>query len=84
MIPKLLTIEEVAEVTRTPLSSVRSWVYSGRLTTIKPGRHRLVMEEALRQFLGVDDVQSASDSAAPAAIVPSLSAARRRQPKVAP
>lgn len=54
MIPKLLTIEEVADIARAPVSSVRCWAYTGRLITVKVGRRRLVREKDLVSFIAQD------------------------------
>jgi excisionase family DNA binding protein len=53
-IPKLLTVEEVAEVTRAPVSSVRSWIYCGKLRGRKVGKRMLVAETDLAVFVGED------------------------------
>lgn len=52
-IPKLYTIDEVGEVAHAP-GSVLFWIYSGKLASVKVGRRRLVAEDALRRFLGLD------------------------------
>lgn len=52
LLPRLYTLQEVAEYTRAPLSTVRSWVYDRRLPTVKLGRHRLVREPDLARFVG--------------------------------
>jgi excisionase family DNA binding protein len=54
-IPRLLTVEQIAAATSSPVSSVRSWIYSGRLRSLKVGRRRLVAEPALEAFLGLTD-----------------------------
>ena len=46
-----LYLEEVAEMLRCPLSSLRMWVASGRLATIKPGQRRMVCPKDLEAFL---------------------------------
>lgn len=53
-VPLLLTIAQIAQLTHAPLGSVRSWIYSGRLASVKAGRRRLVAEAALLAFLGLD------------------------------
>jgi excisionase family DNA binding protein len=50
--PGYLTLPEVAERCRAPLSSVRSWIYSGRLAARKVGRRVLVAEGDLARFMG--------------------------------
>ncbi len=53
-LPRLLSLAEVARATHAPVSSVRYWVYSGRLRSVKAGRRRLVAEDDLTRFLGLD------------------------------
>jgi len=49
-----LLLSEVAEITRTSIDSVRGWLRSGRLPSVKPGRRRLVRREELERFLARD------------------------------
>jgi len=49
--PKLLTVETIAELTHTPVSSVRWWLDCGKLRYYKPGRRRLVAESDLWAFV---------------------------------
>jgi len=46
-----LYIEEVARECRTGVSSVRAWISSGRLRSIRPGRRLLVAQHDLDAFL---------------------------------
>jgi excisionase family DNA binding protein len=46
-----LLLEEVAEETRTPLSTVRHWIATGKLASVRPGRRRLVRRIDLEAFL---------------------------------
>lgn len=46
-----LILEEVAELTRAKLETVRTWVKLGRLSSIRPGRRRLVRRQDLEAFL---------------------------------
>jgi excisionase family DNA binding protein len=48
---EFLLLEEVARECRASVSSVRYWIASGRLHSIRPGRRRLVSREALDRFL---------------------------------
>jgi excisionase family DNA binding protein len=60
----LLLLEEVAAEVRAPLSSVRFWVATGKLRSLRPGRRRLVRRLDLDFFLhgpGVSGPSSASD-----------------------
>jgi len=50
--PKLyLLLNEIAEETRTPLSTVRHWIATGKLPSVRPGRRRLVRRVDLDAFL---------------------------------
>jgi excisionase family DNA binding protein len=49
--PGYLTLPEVAEQARAPLSSVRGWVYGGKLRARKVGRRVLVAEGDLARFM---------------------------------
>jgi excisionase family DNA binding protein len=53
---QLLRLERVAELTSTPLATVRYWVQAGKLPAYKPGRHQLVKEEDLTAFLDASKV----------------------------
>jgi len=44
----------IAEIAHVPRGTVRDWVLSGRLRSVKPGRHRLVHAADLDAFLAVD------------------------------
>jgi len=44
-------LDEVARRCRAPLSSVRHWVRTGKLASIRPGRRRLVARSELERFL---------------------------------
>jgi excisionase family DNA binding protein len=46
-----LLLEEIAEETRTPLSTVRHWIATGKLPSVRPGRRRLVRRVDLDAFL---------------------------------
>jgi excisionase family DNA binding protein len=47
----LLILEEVAELTRAKLETVRFWIKQGRLRSLRPGRRRLVRRQDLEAFL---------------------------------
>ncbi|MET0794629.1 MAG: excisionase family DNA-binding protein [Polyangiaceae bacterium] len=55
-----LLLHEIAEETRTPLSTVRHWIATGKLPSVRPGRRRLVRRADLDAFL----VRPANDRAA--------------------
>jgi excisionase family DNA binding protein len=46
-----LLVPEVMAITRSPKGTVRHWLRTGRLPSIKPGRHRLIRREDLERFL---------------------------------
>lgn len=48
---ELLQLEEVAKLARVSVSSVRHWIKTGRLASIRPGRRRLVWRDELTRFL---------------------------------
>lgn len=50
---QLLLINEVAKIARVSPASVRWWIQSGRLKSVKPGRHRLIRRQDLADFLHV-------------------------------
>jgi excisionase family DNA binding protein len=51
MASDLLFLEEVAEITRVPVSCVRFWIRTGKLPSLKPGRRVLVRRTILDKFL---------------------------------
>ena len=46
-------LTDVARICLASLSTVRHWIASGRLRSIKPGRRRLVLRADLEKFLGL-------------------------------
>lgn len=50
---ELLLLEEVAQQCRTSLSTVRHWIRTGRLKSVRPGRRRLVARREMCRFLGL-------------------------------
>lgn len=54
-LPKFYTVEQVAALTHAPEKSVLYWIYSGKLGSVRAGRRRLVTEQALRAYLGLDE-----------------------------
>jgi excisionase family DNA binding protein len=62
---EFLLLHEVARECRAPLASVRHWIATGRLRSIRPGRRRLVLREDLDRFLasGEADARVAPASA---------------------
>lgn len=59
-----LLLEEVADETRTPLSTVRQWIAQGRLPSVRPGRRRLVKRADLDAFMAPPVPVPANASAA--------------------
>lgn len=51
----LLILEEVAELTRAKLETVRFWIKQGKLRSIRPGRRRLVRRQDLEAFLANEE-----------------------------
>jgi excisionase family DNA binding protein len=47
----LLLIEEVADACRASVGTVRHWIRTNRLPSIRPGRRRLVRRADLERFL---------------------------------
>jgi excisionase family DNA binding protein len=46
-----LFLQEVADELRTSLSTVRYWIATGKLPSVRPGRHRLVRRRDLDAFV---------------------------------
>ena len=47
----LLQLEEVAQLARVSVSTVRHWIKTGRLASLRPGRRRLVQRSEFERFL---------------------------------
>ena len=50
-LPKLLTVDEVAKVTRAPRSTVFHWIYTDKLRSRRVGKRRLIVESDLIAFI---------------------------------
>jgi excisionase family DNA binding protein len=48
---RLYTLREVAMLCRASLATVRYWVHTRRLESVRPGKQRLVTAEALSRFV---------------------------------
>jgi len=48
---ELLWIEEVAEACRTPIGTIRHWIRTGRLPSLRLGRRRMVRRSDLETML---------------------------------
>ena len=59
---EFLLLEEVARECRAPLASVRHWIATGRLPSIRPGRRRLVSRADLDQFLTAGHLPAGSEA----------------------
>jgi excisionase family DNA binding protein len=46
-----LLLPEVAEYTRVPISTVRHWIATGKLTSVRVGKRRLVRLSDLEAFV---------------------------------
>ena len=49
-----LLLDEVAATARASVDTVRRWIRSGQLPSVKPGRRRLVRRGDLERFLARD------------------------------
>jgi excisionase family DNA binding protein len=48
---EFLLLDEVARECRASVASVRYWIASGRLRSVRPGRRRLVSRDDLERFI---------------------------------
>ena len=48
--PEFLFIEEVAQRFRVPTSTVRHWLVTRKLRSVRPGRRRLIHRDELKRF----------------------------------
>jgi len=67
MTSPFLLLTECAEHARVPLSTVRHWIATGKLPSVRPGRRRMVRRTDLDAFLAgaavpVVDTQPSSGS----------------------
>jgi excisionase family DNA binding protein len=60
-----LHVEEIARLCRAPKSSVRHWLSTGKLPSIKPGKRRLVLRQDLDRFLRTARPRGAARRGAP-------------------
>jgi excisionase family DNA binding protein len=47
----LLLIEEVAQIARVSVETVRYWLKQAKIESIRPGRRRMIRREHLETFL---------------------------------
>ena len=62
---EFLLLDEVARECRASVASVRYWIASGRLRSVRPGRRRLVSREDLERFIATGGRPVAVPSDAP-------------------
>ena len=62
---EFLLLDEVARECRASVASVRYWIASGRLRSVRPGRRRLVSREDLDRFIATGGRRPAAPSDAP-------------------
>jgi excisionase family DNA binding protein len=48
---RFLTLAEVSQELRVPVSSIRKWIYAGKLKTVKPGKLLMVSRLELERFI---------------------------------
>jgi excisionase family DNA binding protein len=48
---RMLFLEEVAREMRVSVGTVRYWVHTGKLTSVRPARRRMVRREDLDRFM---------------------------------
>ena len=61
--PQLLLVPEVAALARVSVGTVRHWIATGKLPSLKPGRRVMVRLTALQQFLADAERRSDPESA---------------------
>jgi excisionase family DNA binding protein len=52
--PEMLNVVEGAAYARVSVSTLRHWLYTGRLRSVRPGRRRLIRRSDLESFLSRD------------------------------
>ena len=51
---RYMLLSEVASEARVSLSSVRHWLRTGKLQSVRPGRRRLIRRADFEQFIASD------------------------------
>lgn len=46
-----LLLDEVADLARVSVDTVRFWIRAGKLASVRPGRRRMVRRDVLEAFL---------------------------------
>lgn len=55
----LLTLEQAGELLGgTPVGTIRSWIWEGRIKAYKPGKHPLVRETELLAFVEANETRA--------------------------
>jgi excisionase family DNA binding protein len=65
---EFLLVEEIAAECRAPRTTVRHWIQTGRLPSIRLGRRRLVRREDFEQFLRKAGLPGCEVSSAPSVV----------------
>ena len=71
MTSPFLLLTECADYARVAVSTVRHWITTGKLPSVRPGRRRMVRREDLDAYLaGLSHGEKSSPSSAPEATAP--------------
>ena len=54
-----LLLDEVADLARVSVDTVRFWIRAGKLASVRPGRRRMVRRDVLEAFLRQEPVPTA-------------------------
>jgi excisionase family DNA binding protein len=54
----LLLLDEVAQIARVSVETVRYWIKQGKLRSIRPGRRRLIRRQDLETFLSAGNLHA--------------------------
>ena len=74
MTSPFLLLTECADYARVAVSTIRHWITTGKLPSVRPGRRRMVRREDLDAFLaGLSRSDRSSPSSPPEAITPAPS-----------
>jgi excisionase family DNA binding protein len=64
MTDDFLLLDEVAELARVSVDTVRFWIRAGKLASVRPGRRRMVRYAVLEAFLQQDPRPASATRAA--------------------
>jgi len=62
MASELLLLVEAAERARVSVETLRFWIRTGRLASVRPGRRRMVRRDVLEAFLQRDSLAERKES----------------------